>query len=68
MRTLIHALIQLGKSLNLETLAEGIEETDQLTQLQAEAREGGRAIFSAVPSPPTKSRSCSGRPTSSTLV
>jgi EAL domain-containing protein (putative c-di-GMP-specific phosphodiesterase class I) len=50
-RTLIHALIQLGKSLNLETLAEGIEETDQLTQLQAEECEGGQGYLCGRPLP-----------------
>ena len=33
---LIHTLVQLGKSLDLETLGEGIEEPDQLRRLQDE--------------------------------
>ena len=46
---LIHTLIQLGKALNLQTLAEGIEETGQLTQLQAEKCEVGQGYLFARP-------------------
>jgi diguanylate cyclase (GGDEF)-like protein len=46
---LIHTLIQLGKALRIETLAEGIEETGQLTQLQAEECEVGQGYLFARP-------------------
>jgi EAL domain-containing protein (putative c-di-GMP-specific phosphodiesterase class I) len=46
---LIHTLVQLGKSLNLETLAEGIEESGQLSQLQAENCEVGQGYLFAHP-------------------
>jgi EAL domain-containing protein (putative c-di-GMP-specific phosphodiesterase class I) len=50
--TLIHTLIQLGKALNLETLAEGIEERDQLAQLQGEQCDVGQGYLFARPVPP----------------
>ena len=34
---LIHTLVELGRTLGLETLAEGIEDNDQLAKLQARA-------------------------------
>jgi len=49
---LIHTLMQLGKSLHLETLAEGIEETGQLTQLQAEHCDVGQGFLFARPMAP----------------
>ena len=49
---LIHTLIQLGKALNIETLAEGIEENDQLTQLQTEHCEVGQGYLFALPLTP----------------
>jgi EAL domain-containing protein (putative c-di-GMP-specific phosphodiesterase class I) len=67
-RTLIHALIQLGKSLNLETLAEGIEETDQLTQLQAEECEGGQGYLFGRPLPADEVEKLFRPAPSSTLV
>src|SRR3546814_9105055 len=33
---IIHTLVQLGKALNIETLAEGIEEQSQIDQLEVE--------------------------------
>jgi diguanylate cyclase (GGDEF)-like protein len=50
--TLIHSLIQLGKALNLETLAEGIEEAGQLTQLRGEQCDVGQGYLFARPVPP----------------
>jgi diguanylate cyclase (GGDEF)-like protein len=47
--TLIHTLIQLGKALKLETLAEGIEEAGQLAQLQGEKCDVGQGYFFARP-------------------
>jgi EAL domain-containing protein (putative c-di-GMP-specific phosphodiesterase class I) len=47
--TLIHTLIQLGKALNLETLAEGIEEDDQLAQLRGEQCDVGQGYLFARP-------------------
>jgi diguanylate cyclase (GGDEF)-like protein len=49
---LIHTLIQLGKALKIETLAEGIEEPSQLTQLQAENCEVGQGYLFARPLAP----------------
>lgn len=48
---LLHTLMQLGKALNLETLAEGIEESDQLTQLQVEECDVGQGFLFARPLP-----------------
>jgi EAL domain-containing protein (putative c-di-GMP-specific phosphodiesterase class I) len=49
---LIHSLMQLGKALHLETLAEGIEESGQLTQLQTEQCDVGQGFLFARPLPP----------------
>jgi EAL domain-containing protein (putative c-di-GMP-specific phosphodiesterase class I) len=46
---LLHTLMQLGKALNLETLAEGIEEPGQLTQLQSEECDVGQGFLFAKP-------------------
>jgi diguanylate cyclase (GGDEF)-like protein len=46
---LIHTLVQLGKSLGLETLAEGIEETDQYSQLEQEECDSGQGYLFARP-------------------
>jgi len=46
---LIHTLVQLGKTLNIETLAEGIEETDQLRALQREHCDQGQGFLFARP-------------------
>jgi diguanylate cyclase (GGDEF)-like protein len=50
--TLIHTLIQLGKALKLETLAEGIEEIDQLTQLRGEQCDVGQGYLFSRPMVP----------------
>jgi diguanylate cyclase (GGDEF)-like protein len=50
--TLIHTLIQLGKALKLETLAEGIEEAGQLAQLRGEECDVGQGYFFARPVAP----------------
>jgi EAL domain-containing protein (putative c-di-GMP-specific phosphodiesterase class I) len=46
---LVHTLIQLGKTLGLETLAEGIEEMSQYEFLQAEACESGQGYLISRP-------------------
>lgn len=46
---LIHTLIQLGKTLGLETLAEGIEERAQLERLQREQCDTGQGFLLARP-------------------
>jgi diguanylate cyclase (GGDEF)-like protein len=46
---LIHTLVQLGKTLGLETLAEGIEETDQCSTLQREQCDSGQGYLYARP-------------------
>jgi diguanylate cyclase (GGDEF)-like protein len=48
---LLHTLMQLGKALNLETLAEGIEEPGQLEQLQSEKCDVGQGFLFAKPLP-----------------
>jgi diguanylate cyclase (GGDEF)-like protein len=50
--TLIHTLVQLGKALNLETLAEGIEEDGQLAQLRGEQCDVGQGYLFARPAAP----------------
>jgi diguanylate cyclase (GGDEF)-like protein len=47
--TLIRTLVQLGKSLSIETLAEGIEETDELSLLQEEKCDNGQGFLFARP-------------------
>jgi diguanylate cyclase (GGDEF)-like protein len=49
---LIHTLVQLGRALNLETLAEGIEEVGQLAQLQGERCQLGQGFLLARPLTP----------------
>jgi diguanylate cyclase (GGDEF)-like protein len=49
---LIHTFMQLGKALHLVTLAEGIEETNQLSQLQAEQCDVGQGFLFSRPLPP----------------
>ena len=46
---LIHTLIQLGKALGIETLAEGIEEKQQLSRLQREHCDSGQGFLLARP-------------------
>ena len=46
---LIHTLVQLGRALGLETLAEGIEENGQLHQLQAEQCDSGQGFLFSRP-------------------
>ncbi|MFN2538790.1 MAG: putative bifunctional diguanylate cyclase/phosphodiesterase, partial [Mycobacteriales bacterium] len=46
---LVHTLVQLGKTLGLETYAEGIEERGQLEQLQGEACDSGQGFLFARP-------------------
>jgi EAL domain-containing protein (putative c-di-GMP-specific phosphodiesterase class I) len=49
---LMHALIQLGKTLGIETLAEGIEERGQLQRLQLEECDSGQGFLFARPLSP----------------
>ena len=46
---LIRTLVQLGKTLGLETLAEGIEETGQYSQLEREHCDSGQGYLYARP-------------------
>jgi EAL domain-containing protein (putative c-di-GMP-specific phosphodiesterase class I) len=46
---LIHTLVQLGKSLGLETLAEGIEETEQYSALERALCDSGQGYLFARP-------------------
>jgi EAL domain-containing protein (putative c-di-GMP-specific phosphodiesterase class I) len=47
--TLLHALVQLGKALSIETLAEGIEQPRELSLLQAENCDSGQGFLYARP-------------------
>jgi len=47
--TLIHTLVQLGKALSIETLAEGIEEQQQLSLLRGEDCDSGQGFLFARP-------------------
>ncbi|MDY7104320.1 MAG: EAL domain-containing protein [Actinomycetota bacterium] len=49
---LLHSLIRLGRSLGLETLAEGIEEEAQLDHLRREACDSGQGYLVSRPLPP----------------
>ena len=47
--TLIHTLVQLGKALSIETLAEGIELQQELSMLQHEQCDSGQGFLYAKP-------------------
>ncbi|HTB50932.1 MAG TPA: EAL domain-containing protein, partial [Solirubrobacteraceae bacterium] len=47
--TLIHTLVQLGKALSIETLAEGIEQEQQLSTLRQEDCDSGQGFLFARP-------------------
>jgi len=47
--TLIHTLVQLGKSLSIETFAEGIEQQQELSLLQDEDCDSGQGFLFARP-------------------
>ena len=47
--SLIHTLVQLGKALSIETIAEGIEDPSELTLLQGENCDGGQGFLFARP-------------------
>jgi EAL domain-containing protein (putative c-di-GMP-specific phosphodiesterase class I) len=48
---LVHTLVQLGKALSLETIAEGIEDDDQRFRLQAEEVDAGQGFLFSRPLP-----------------
>jgi len=47
--TLIHTLVQLGKALSIETIAEGIEQQNELSLLREEQCDGGQGFLFARP-------------------
>jgi diguanylate cyclase (GGDEF)-like protein len=47
--TLIHTLVQLGKALSIETIAEGIEQQTELSLLREEQCDGGQGFYFARP-------------------
>ena len=47
--SLIHTLVQLGKALSIETIAEGIEQQSELSLLQGEQCDGGQGFLFARP-------------------
>jgi diguanylate cyclase (GGDEF)-like protein len=51
---LVHTLVALGKTLNLETLGEGIEQPSQLRNLQAEQCDSGQGFLFARPLAPAE--------------
>ena len=46
---MVHALVELGRALGLETLAEGIEDAEQLKRLRAEGCDSGQGYLFARP-------------------
>ncbi|MEY2569784.1 MAG: c-di-GMP phosphodiesterase, partial [Acidimicrobiaceae bacterium] len=48
----VRDLVQLGKSLGLETVAEGIENTQQLTRLRGQDCDTGQGYLHSRPLPP----------------
>jgi EAL domain-containing protein (putative c-di-GMP-specific phosphodiesterase class I) len=46
---LLHALVELGNALGLETVAEGIETVDQLTRLRREGCHAGQGFYFSRP-------------------
>jgi diguanylate cyclase (GGDEF)-like protein len=46
---IIHTLVQLGKALSIETVAEGIEQQVELTHLQDQSCDGGQGFLFARP-------------------
>jgi EAL domain-containing protein (putative c-di-GMP-specific phosphodiesterase class I) len=53
---LVHALIELGKALELKTVAEGIETAEQLAALRREACDAGQGFFFSHPLEPAQAR------------
>jgi diguanylate cyclase (GGDEF)-like protein len=47
--TILHTLVQLGKALSIETLAEGIEQVQELSLLQGELCDSGQGFLFAKP-------------------
>jgi diguanylate cyclase (GGDEF)-like protein len=47
--SLIHTLVQLGKALSIETIAEGIEQPNELSLLRGEDCDGGQGFLYAKP-------------------
>jgi diguanylate cyclase (GGDEF)-like protein len=47
--SLIHTLVQLGKALSIETIAEGIEQDNELSLLQDQRCDGGQGFLFAKP-------------------
>jgi EAL domain-containing protein (putative c-di-GMP-specific phosphodiesterase class I) len=47
--TLVHTLVQLGKALSIETIAEGIEQPNELSLLLGEQCDGGQGFLFARP-------------------
>jgi len=47
--TILHTLVQLGKALSIETLAEGIEQARELSLLQGESCDSGQGFLFARP-------------------
>jgi diguanylate cyclase (GGDEF)-like protein len=47
--TLLHTLVQLGKALSIETIAEGIEQPGELSLLRQEQCDGGQGFLFARP-------------------
>jgi EAL domain-containing protein (putative c-di-GMP-specific phosphodiesterase class I) len=48
-KSVVHALVQLGKALSIETLAEGIEQPQELSYLQEAECDSGQGFLCARP-------------------
>jgi EAL domain-containing protein (putative c-di-GMP-specific phosphodiesterase class I) len=59
--TLIRTLVQLGKALSIETLAEGIEQQSELSLLRAEDCDSGQGFLFARPLDPAAAEEFFGR-------
>jgi EAL domain-containing protein (putative c-di-GMP-specific phosphodiesterase class I) len=54
----IHTLVQLGQSLSIETIAEGIEAPNELSLLREESCDGGQGFLLARPLDATAAEAC----------
>ena len=59
---LIHTLVELGRTLGLVTLAEGIEEQDQIEGLRSENCDHGQGYLFSRPVPAAAIEELLGRP------
>ena len=66
--TLVHTLVELGRNLGLETLAEGIEDSKQLERLRAHDCELGQGFLFSAPVAPEVIEAMLGQPQGSPVA